>query len=247
MLAFAALLLSLATAQQVGDYQPDWCPTLVCGDLNANHNVMTPDLPWLCAKGQDPSKIIIDNCPEGLYCSAPEALLTNWDPRQPFTFSVNCTMDLPDNPYNLYTDKNQIASTLTGVCSLGIECDDRLAIGTNPKACESDSDCLRLNGKDGSCRCGASGNKYCALSDGDLPERVEAACEDYAERFLYWDLYKRYYAFMQEGPNCLGAVFYNVGLMQTLGQGQVFNQTDYEALDDSTGAALALALGLVLA
>lgn len=246
MLALYAVLLGLVTAQQVGDYRPDWCPTLVCGDLNADHNVVTPNLPWLCAKGQDPTKIIIDSCPEGLYCDTPESFIMNWDPRQPFTFEVTCNSTLQDNPYSLYTDKTVIQSLLSGICSQGAACDDRLAIGTNPKTCYSDDDCLRLNGQSGSCLCGSDGNKYCSMSDGDLPERVEAACEGNMERFLYWDMYKRHYAFVQGAPICLGAVFHHVGLLGEMAQGQTFNQTEYEAVEDS-GAALALALWLALA
>jgi len=246
MLALQAVLLVLAAAQQVGDYRPDWCPALVCGNLNADHNVMTPDLPWFCAKGQDPSKIIIDSCPEGLYCALPESILEKWDPRQPFSFSLTCNYTLFDSPYATYTDKAQIQSLLSNVCSQGVACDDRLAIGTNPKSCSSDDDCIRLNGQPGSCLCGSDGNKYCSLSDGDLPERVQAACEDNMERFLYWDLHKRHYAFVQGAPVCLGEVFYHVGLMSGLAKGSAFNQTEYEVVEEG-GVALALALGLVLA
>lgn len=246
MWALQAVLLALATAQQVGDYQPDSCPALVCGHLNADHNVMTPDLPWLCAQGQDPSKIIIDSCPEGLYCALPEAVLEKWDPRQPFSFSVTCSSTLADSPYEVYTDKGQIQASLSGICAQGAACDDRLAIGTNPKLCSSDDDCLLLNGQPGRCLCGSDGNKYCSLSDGDLPERVQAACEGNMERFLYWDLYQRHYAFVQGAPSCLSAVFYHVGLMKELMRGSAYNQTEYE-MEEESGVALALALGLVLA
>lgn len=240
---FVLLLPVLAAGQQVGNFRPDSCPRLVCGDLNADHNVMTPDLPWVCAQGQDPTKIIIDACPDGLFCEPPSLFFHAWDPRQYFTFKLTCNETMKENPYEQFPDADTAKSLMSAACNEDVNCGDRLAVGVHPKQCLTDSDCLQMNGATTTCTCGSDGNRYCALSAGDrvLADWQRAACSGTFERFLYWDLFKQHYPYLHGAPHCLGQVFSNIGLMHKLAMGQLF-ATAREEMEEALDAGVVLVL-----
>lgn len=85
----------------------------------------------------------------------------------------------------------------------------------HPHRCDSDNDCVSINGIKGSCLCGFDGHAYCQpLWGSEVFEEMWEYCSDSEELdydyWLYWNTLQNYYTYYIETPDCGRSLFFEL-------------------------------------
>lgn len=167
------------------------CPVVVCEDLADN----------TCAQvSSDVIKLRSHHCMTTTYCNLTNVLNVIGEQVVPCESFADSEIIYDDNDYR----------------DCGIRIPHRnLVLGTYPKICTSDNDCLLQDGTVTPCKCGINGKAYCVPDlSSNLLNQYWKKCESpypeknvvYRNDYYYWMWFFEYYPLIVSAPSCAWSV-----------------------------------------
>ena len=181
------------------------CPQVVCGDTQSH----------VCAKFT-PDTVTLQPCFDPSWCDL-DALYPSYFRGDTVLL---CTADRDSDVKQRY-----LTTLMDEVCLQTPRTDDprRLAAGTHPVRCETESDCQLADGSTTECVCslGTQGVGYCELGPNDdvVGPLYSAACGKRTDEFLQAFLYTRHFVHLQDKLPCKAVVFADVAVYEFLQAG----------------------------
>jgi hypothetical protein len=201
------------------------CPKISCGSYSSH----------LCGKFSEDS-IELSPCLDGEMCDISN-LYKRWEAGDT---GLECIRS------KISPNSNSIYELMYKVCSDPTDPGKKL-VGAHPKKCESNSDCILMDGSYTECRCGLSmnGYSYCQISQGDddYIATHKAACSKDIEKFVWYLLRQEFYQYLNDRPICAGFVFEDLAAIDYIYSGGSLLEiiSDY-----SSSSVLALCVILIL-
>ena len=102
-------------------------------------------------------------------------------------------------------------------------------VGSHPKTCNSNNDCVLIDGSFSECKCGLSQNgfSYCEISEGDDEALLvhNTACAKDVNKFVWYLMRQEFFVYLQDRPICAGFVFEDLAAIDYLYSGGSLNQS----------------------